>query len=177
MFQGKPKAVHLQPIADRIKTKLATWKGALLSIMGRLQLVNSIIQGKLLYSFHIYSWPVSLLKSVDRWVRNIVWSGDIHTKNVITVAWHKVCVPFNEGGLGLRSLRSINDAAILKLSWDFKSSKDSWACLVRARVLKQRKPVAYHIRSSIRHSIKRFLNVVDSNSLSWLVMVSASAFG
>ncbi|RDX66855.1 hypothetical protein CR513_54338, partial [Mucuna pruriens] len=30
--------VHLQPIADKIKTKMASWKGPLLSIMGRVKL-------------------------------------------------------------------------------------------------------------------------------------------
>jgi len=43
-------------IADRIKTKLATWKGFLLSIMGRVQLVKSIVHGMLVYldkKFHL----------------------------------------------------------------------------------------------------------------------------
>jgi hypothetical protein len=33
IFMGKPKQIHLRALADRIKTKLATWKGSLLSIM------------------------------------------------------------------------------------------------------------------------------------------------
>jgi len=41
-------------ITDRIKTKLSTWKGTSLSIMGRVQLVKSIIHGMLVYSFHVY---------------------------------------------------------------------------------------------------------------------------
>ncbi|MCI18878.1 RNA-directed DNA polymerase (Reverse transcriptase), partial [Trifolium medium] len=39
IFKGKPKAIHLMPIADRIKSKLAAWKASLLSIAGRVQLV------------------------------------------------------------------------------------------------------------------------------------------
>lgn len=118
--------MHLQPIANRIKAKLATWKGSLLSITGRIQLVNSITHGMMLYSFHIYSWPVSLLKSIDRCVRNFIWSEKIHTKKVVTVAWHRICCSFKEGGLGLRSLRTTNDAAMLKLCWEFKSSNDPY---------------------------------------------------
>lgn len=53
LFNGKPKVIHLQPITDRVKAKLSSWKGALLSIMGRAQLVNSIINSMLLYSFQI----------------------------------------------------------------------------------------------------------------------------
>lgn len=68
-------------------------------------------------------WPISLLKSLENWIRNFVWSGDIHTRKIVTVAWSKVCCPMQEGGLGLRSIRSINDAAMLQLSWDLIASE------------------------------------------------------
>lgn len=74
------------PIADRIRVKLSAWKASLLSISGRVQLVKSVIQGMLLYSFMVYALPISLIKTVDKWVRNFVWSGDINTKKVVTVA-------------------------------------------------------------------------------------------
>lgn len=78
--------MHLQPIADRIKSKLAGWKASLLSIMRRVQLVKSIIHSMLIYSFHVYAWPVSLVKQVDNWTRNFIWAGDINTKKIVTVA-------------------------------------------------------------------------------------------
>ena len=43
IFQGKPKCIHFQQTVDRIKVKLATWKGILLFIVGRIQLVKSIV--------------------------------------------------------------------------------------------------------------------------------------
>jgi hypothetical protein len=61
IFEGKPKVIHFQAIADRIKVKFSTWKGSLLSIMGRVHLVNSIIHGMLVYS--IYLWPAALEES------------------------------------------------------------------------------------------------------------------
>jgi len=87
IFQGKPKCIHFQSIVDRIKVKLATWKGGLLSIMGRIQLVKSIVCGMLVYSFHIYRWPVRLLKMLDKWIRNFNWSGDINTCKICTISW------------------------------------------------------------------------------------------
>lgn len=86
LFKGKPKLIYLQPIIDRIKSKISSWKGSILSIMGRLQLVNSVIQGMLAYSFHIYVWPVSLIMQLDGWIRNFIWSGDIHKRKYVTVA-------------------------------------------------------------------------------------------
>lgn len=74
--------------------------------MGRVQLFQSIINGMLLCGFQIYLWPVPLIKLLDKWIKNFVWSGDIHTKNVVTVAWNKVCMSLNEGGLGMSIIKS-----------------------------------------------------------------------
>lgn len=149
IFKGKPKRSFLQPIADRIKAKLATWRGSLLSIMDRVQLVKSIIQGMLIYSFHIYAWPISLLKTVDQWIRNFIWSEDIMTRKVVAVAWHKVYSPFLESGLGIKPLRSINAVASLKLCWNVLTNSGHWASFLRARFLVNGAPSPRYFCSSI----------------------------
>ncbi|XP_019465329.1 PREDICTED: uncharacterized protein LOC109363519 [Lupinus angustifolius] len=50
---GKPKAIHLQSIADRIGSKLTKWKG---SIMGRVEIVKSIILSMLGQKMVIVAW-------------------------------------------------------------------------------------------------------------------------
>lgn len=86
MFKGKPRKRHLQHIADKIKCKQATWKGSILSIMGRVLLVNLIIHSMLLYNFMIYFWLISLLKDIDKWTHNFIWFGDIMNKKLVTTA-------------------------------------------------------------------------------------------
>jgi hypothetical protein len=112
IFVGKPRAIQFQAMADRIKVKLATWKGSLLSIMGRVQLVRSVIHGMLVYSFHVYWWPNNMLKNRDAWICNFVWSGDINTKKICTFACKTVCTPYEVGGLDLRPLSKINDSLL-----------------------------------------------------------------
>lgn len=73
IFRGKLKRLHLMPIVDRIRIKLAAWKAYLLSISGRVLLVKSVIHSMLTYSFLIYSWHVSLMKLIDQWCRNFIW--------------------------------------------------------------------------------------------------------
>jgi len=64
IFVGAPKCQFLQPLANKVKLKLASWKGKSLSMMGQIQLVNTLITGFLAYSFNMYKWSVSLLKQV-----------------------------------------------------------------------------------------------------------------
>lgn len=132
IFIGKPRTHFLQPIADKIKAKLVSWKGKLLSIMGRAQLINSFITSMLLYSFQVYAWPVSLLKTIESQMRNFLWSGDINTHKLVTVAWSQVCKPLVEGGLGLKSIVKLNEASMLKLMWDFVFSNSHWVVFMRA---------------------------------------------
>jgi hypothetical protein len=164
IFKGKPKAIFLQHIADKIKTKLAAWKASLLSIAGRVQLVISVVQSMLVYSISIYSWPVSLLKDLERWIKNFIWSGDLDKRKLVTVAWKKVCRPLSEGGLGIRSLITLNEASNLKLCWDLLNSQEQWAILLKSRVIRGQSCITYHIFSSIWSGIKNEFNVVLENS-------------
>ena len=54
LFKGKPKSIHLRPVVDRIQSKLHAWRGKLLTIKGRVPLVNAVISSMLTYSFHVY---------------------------------------------------------------------------------------------------------------------------
>lgn len=50
--------------------------------MGRVQLIKSIIHGMLVYSFHVYRWPIKVLKTLDRWIQKFIWTEYISIKKV-----------------------------------------------------------------------------------------------
>lgn len=54
IFKGKLRDRHLQPINDKIKSKLAFWKVSLFSFAGRTQLVKSMIQSILTHLISLY---------------------------------------------------------------------------------------------------------------------------
>jgi hypothetical protein len=108
----------------------------LLSIAGRVQLVQSVIQSMLIYSLSLYSWPVALLKDVEKCIRNFIWSGDIDKRKLVTVSWDNICKPYSQGGLNLRSLTKLNTATNMKLCWNLLNSQSSWAKLLRDRVIR-----------------------------------------
>jgi len=168
IFLGKPKVTHFQSITDRIKTKLSTWKGSLLSIMGRVQLVKSIIHGMLAYSFHIYMWPRRLLRLLDTWIKNFIWSGDALSTKVCTVSWKRISRPWAEGGLDLKPTRMINEALILKLSWNLLATDSQWAALMKRRFFINGKPLRHYIKSSVWYGVKIQIDTVLANSL-WIV--------
>jgi hypothetical protein len=156
-------------ITDKIRSKLATWKGTVLSIMGRVQLVKSIIHGMLVYSFHVYFWPKRLLRLLDSWLKNfIIWSGDVLSKKVCTVSWKLMCRPWSEGGLDLKPTRLVNEALILKLAWDMLANDTQWTRLFKKRYFSKGKPISHHVKSSVWSGIKTQIVTALDNSL-WIV--------
>lgn len=166
IFQGKPKCIYFQPIVDRIKVKLATWKGVLLTIMGRVQLVKSIVHSMLVYSFHIYRWPIRFVTMLDQWIKKFVWSGDIFTRKIYTVSWKQICLPWESGGLDLKSTRSTNSTLLLHLSWKLFTQNTQCSQILQQRFLSFGLPRNRYIKSSIWPGVRDFLPMVNENSVS-----------
>jgi len=51
---------------------------------------------------------------------------------LVTVSWDKVCSPRRNGGLNIKSLKSINKVSILKLAWDMLTNSNQWSNMVKA---------------------------------------------
>lgn len=64
-----------QPLITKIEKKLQTWKGSLLSLCGRIILLNSVISAIPLYWLFIYKIPVKVRLAIDRIRKKILWSG------------------------------------------------------------------------------------------------------
>ncbi|XP_058726377.1 uncharacterized protein LOC131597717 [Vicia villosa] len=126
LFKGRVKEAFLQPVADKIVSKLAAWKGSVLSIAGRTTLVKSVVYGMLSHIMSIYSWPIALLKYLEKCIRNFIWIGSVENRKLLQVAWKKICKPYSNGGLGLRSLVKLNEACNLKLAWDMIVDINFW---------------------------------------------------
>ncbi|KAK2417490.1 hypothetical protein QL285_039786 [Trifolium repens] len=109
-----------------------------------------------------------MIKKIEKYVKNFIWSGDVDKRKLVTVAWNKICRPFSQGGLNLRSLSNLNKASNLKLCWALFNSQTSWAKLLQARVMRGKKFIHHHIFSSIWSSIKEEVSLILDNSV-WLL--------
>ena len=79
-----------------------------------------------------------------------------------------MCVDYEEGGLGTKSLICLNEASNLKMCWNLLQSDEQWAIILRNRVLRNGGHIRHHIFSSIWSSIKmEYQNIMDNST--WLV--------
>lgn len=105
------------PLIDNIKKRLQSWQVRLLSYAGRLQLIKAVIYSMVNFWLSAFVFPKSCLKEIESLCRNYLWSTNPNAHSSAKVAWKDLCLPRNEGGLGLRNFYLWNKALMLRLVW------------------------------------------------------------
>ncbi|CAJ2652296.1 unnamed protein product [Trifolium pratense] len=105
------------PIIDSMKKRLGVWNSRLLSIRGRVTLINSVLSSLPLYFFSFFKAPVCVLKEMVSIQRNFLWGGGMDRSKICWVSWDSICQPKDKGGLGIKNLESFNDSLLCKWKW------------------------------------------------------------
>ncbi|XP_058760640.1 uncharacterized protein LOC131633987 [Vicia villosa] len=75
------------PVISSLKAKLAGWKGKLLSIGGRVTLLNSVVSNIPSYQLSFYKVPSKVVKDIRAIQRKFLWQG---IKDKRCVAWRAI---------------------------------------------------------------------------------------
>ncbi|XP_039156273.1 uncharacterized protein LOC120287528 [Eucalyptus grandis] len=122
---GKADCVSL---IDRITARVQSWTQRFLSFAGRLQLIKSVLHAIQAYLDRIKQIP-----------RQYLCKGSRLGKGRAKVSWEDVCLPKNEGGLGICRLRDCNKAVMLKHVWILFTNKESlWYKWTHSTFLKRK---------------------------------------
>lgn len=52
----------------------------------------------IIHSISVYSWCVCLIKDLEKYMRNFIWSRELISRKLVIIAWHKVCQPLMKYG-------------------------------------------------------------------------------
>lgn len=113
---GRLKKVHLQFVFDRIKAKLAGWKGRLMNHAGQRALVRSVLSAIPTFALTAIRAPKGFYIDVDKICRRFLWAQEEQLSGgKCKVNWGSVCTPVNYGGLGIHDMEKF--ARALRLRW------------------------------------------------------------
>ena len=96
------------PILEWMKKKLSGWKQLYLSKGGRLNLLKSTLSSLPTFYLSLFTVPKAVAMRFERIQRNFLWGSSAECFKYPLVAWEKVCLPRELGGLGIRNLVSFN---------------------------------------------------------------------
>ncbi|KAJ9557516.1 hypothetical protein OSB04_012130 [Centaurea solstitialis] len=115
------KVTSWNPLIEKFRCKLSTWKSHNLSFGGKITLCKSVLGSLGVFLFSLYKAPTGVLRKLESLRMNFFWVSD-ETKNKIKwVAWDKVINGREKGGLGIGSLKALNVALLSKWWWRFRS--------------------------------------------------------
>eukprot|EP00268_Persea_americana_P014029 TRINITY_DN16210_c0_g1_i2.p1 TRINITY_DN16210_c0_g1~~TRINITY_DN16210_c0_g1_i2.p1 ORF type:complete len:280 (+),score=35.24 TRINITY_DN16210_c0_g1_i2:349-1188(+) len=117
LCSGRVSKSLWNPVLERVEGKLSSWKAKYLSIGGRATLIKSVLSNLPVYYFSIFRCPVSIIKRLERLQIDFLWHGTSSQKKLHLVDWESICKPKDEGGLGIRPLKKMNQALLGKWLW------------------------------------------------------------
>nr|KYP63364.1 Putative ribonuclease H protein At1g65750 family [Cajanus cajan] len=109
--------VTYQGIIDKINSRLSGWKEKNLSFAGRLTLTKFVLQALPSYTMQMVYLPRALCDEVDKICKRFLWGDGNRIHHPHAINWKTICLPKANGGLGLRKMRDMNNAFMMKNCW------------------------------------------------------------
>lgn len=118
LFKGRVKSCYFSELVDKIRGRVNNWKNKFLSHAGKLTLINSILNSIPLYMLSCIKAPKVVFNNINSIISNFFWSLQ-GQRRVHWCRWDKLCLPCDEGGLGVKSLLTSMKAFQIKNAFLF----------------------------------------------------------
>ncbi|XP_071739661.1 uncharacterized protein [Rutidosis leptorrhynchoides] len=112
-------------LVDRVRNKINDWKNKFLSFAERVQLIVSVHTAMLLYWCSVFILSDGIVKEIEKIIRGFLWCQGELKRGKAKVLWNDVCLPKDEGGLGIKSLKLWNSALMSSHLWRLMTCKQS----------------------------------------------------
>ncbi|GJV43271.1 putative RNA-directed DNA polymerase [Tanacetum coccineum] len=163
LVSSRLKARDCKELVEKVQNRVLDWKNKALSIAGRLQLIRSVISSMHVFWASVFVIPNRVLMDIEQCMRNFLWCPSSSSKGKAKVAWELVCLPKDEGGLGIRRLEHFNSALLVSHIWNLLSLKESlWVKWVHAYKLNGRNFWDVPIRGNMSWSWRKILQLRPS---------------
>lgn len=102
-----------------------------LSKGGRVTLIKSTISNLPTYFLSLFPLPTKVAHRLEKLQRDLLWGGIKDEFNFHLVKWATICSPIKEEGLGIRNLKSFNQALLGKWLWRYYQEWEAlWRTLI-----------------------------------------------
>jgi len=110
----KPSVADFWPLVSKCERRMVAFS-SFLSEAGRLELTNAILTALPTFAMSCFLFPKTVVKQIDKYRKHCLWRGsDINSRKPPKAAWPMVCLPKDEGGLGVLDITIQNESLLLK---------------------------------------------------------------
>ncbi|XP_062103848.1 uncharacterized protein LOC133814961 [Humulus lupulus] len=115
---GRNKSAILGFLKERIRSRIQSWDGKLLSRAGKEVLLKTVVQSLPNYAMNVFLLPLEMCKEVESMMSGFWWgSSSSSSRGIRWMSWKRMSVHKHCGGMGFRNLRDFNLALLGKQGW------------------------------------------------------------
>lgn len=115
IFSGRKKVQYFIDMATKILKRLSAWYCNMLSKGRKVILIKHVLTTMPVHLLSICQPPKTILKQIEKIFANFLWGSKDGKQKYHQVAWHRLCFPTEECGIGISSLQDISDRFSAKL--------------------------------------------------------------
>ena len=88
----------------KFEKNLSGWKGKLMSVGGRVVLINLVLTSLVMFMLSFFEVPRGVLEMIDYFRSRFFWQGENHKKKYRLARWDILCQPKDQRGLGIHNI-------------------------------------------------------------------------
>ncbi|XP_019240114.1 PREDICTED: uncharacterized protein LOC109220105 [Nicotiana attenuata] len=177
IFYARRRFDYYQPMITKVLDRLQSWKGKLLSIGGRAVLISSILQSLPIHLLSAVNPPNYVINKLHKLFAQFFWSSSVGGNSRHWASWNTLCMPYDEGGIGFRSLHDVSKALFCKLWWNFRTKPSLWSSFMSQKYCKKLNAVVVPWREG-SHVWRKMLECRDliEHQIIWKLRMGSSLF-
>ncbi|GAA0182297.1 hypothetical protein LIER_30352 [Lithospermum erythrorhizon] len=121
IYKGKRQVFLFDDRMEKVRLKLVSWSSTFLSYGGRITLLQFVLTALPIYFLQVLKMPETVKSKLESTLNKFLWDG------IPSCKWGKVCAPYDEGGLNMRSFQDIHTFFMVKAWFRMREGACLWS--------------------------------------------------
>lgn len=128
---GKNKSSVLGFLRERVRKRIQSWDGTILSRGGKEVLLKTVVQALPTFAMSVFLLPGGIIKDMENLMNRFWWqSSNNQHKGIHWMEWRRLTVHKSAGGMGFKDLHDYNLSMLGKQGWRLLTNQSSLASRV-----------------------------------------------
>nr|XP_009759526.1 PREDICTED: uncharacterized protein LOC104212044 [Nicotiana sylvestris] len=137
IFYARRRSDYYQGLITKVMDKMQSWKGKLLSVGGRAVLIANAMQSIPIHMLSAVNPSIYVINKLHSIFAKFFWRSNVGGNSRHWSSWTNLCMPYEEGGIGFRSLHDVSKALFCKLWWNFRKKPSLWTAFISQKYCKK----------------------------------------